>query len=232
MRLRVKSISCQIKSAEMFDEPYLRFLVDGHFPWIQWGPVRMREGWTETVDRTLDFDSFVTVELWEADPSTDDYIGSFTVRTDSRGSYNVTLPQRPGLSGGRAYGLSYEVTREESDQLEQWDLELVSLRCADAQEREDEIYITVDNRTVWGPASMRTGQTRTIGGDTVRIGSPSIVQVWERDTIGHSELFGTLTLDPARGFNFGRVLERTFSADRNIPGDATYVLSYRVREIP
>ena len=241
MRLTLKSITCRKTTAEITDEPYLFIFPDDSGKWFgtwgYWGPVSMRDGDTANIDRSYDFEEQVRVELWECDSAGgiifsnwNDPLGSFVVSArHERGAFEEFLPFAIGSPNATRYSISFEVTRDESDRLDQWNLELVSLRCSDAQESEDEVYITVDDRRVWGPHKIRTGQTLTIGRGSIRIASPARIELWEEDVYS-SDLIGMLSLDPAGGFDFGSLQQQTFSRDRGFPGSATYTLSYRVRE--
>ncbi|WP_136805155.1 hypothetical protein [Desulfosediminicola flagellatus] len=112
-------------------------------------------------------------------------------------------------------------------------IELISIRCNDAQERTDEPYLRVNNSTVWGPVSMRTGQTRNIN-SRVEFRNDVVVELRESDR-RRDDHFGTLRLGESdvRGLIRGdrSTLTHTFRRDRGIVGDARYTLTYDLHQV-
>lgn len=114
-----------------------------------------------------------------------------------------------------------------------YEIELISLRCLDAQQSKDEPYLKVNGNIEWGPTEMRTGNTRTIG-RRIRFDHGVRVELWESDRrrVPHrtDDHFGTLSLterDVALLIRGDRhLLTHTFQRDRGIVGDARYVFSY------
>ena len=112
-------------------------------------------------------------------------------------------------------------------QSQTWALNLKSLECTNAQERKDEPYIKVNGRRVWGPQTMRTGETRRIG---IRLSvDPNDklkIELWEKDR-GKDELIGsetvTYTTKEIWGESAGYPSFR-FHRDKGISGNATYKL--------
>lgn len=241
LRLTLKAIICLETTIEATDEPFLKIEIDNRPEPEYWGPFSMRQGDAEAIDRSFDFDSHVTVWLYESDSSAldsrrNDFIGVFSVSADHpRGAFTRSLEhlRGDGIVGASTrdpvYSISYEVTRDADDRLDQWNLELVSLRCHDAQEGTDEVYITVDDRRIWGSPSMRTGETDTIQ-ESLPVSSPVKIELWEEDPY-NSECLGSFSITIAEGFDFSRLYEHTFARNRGIVGDARYTLSYRLNEI-
>lgn len=113
-----------------------------------------------------------------------------------------------------------------------YELELISLRCNDAQEGTDEPYLRVNNHDEWGPTSMRTGSSRSIGR---RVGFDHDVNVELREKdVSRDDWIGTMHLSEAdvrlliRGDHY--TLTYNFYRDRGIVGDANYTLTYDLHE--
>jgi len=226
--LIVRSITCR-ETKEAVDEPYLLVNIDQHHSRIVWGPVSMDDGESETIDEEIDFNEWVRVELWESDSHRhrryDDRIGSFIVNADDRGEAEVFLPNI--IAGHRhvSYSLTYEVLGEDELPVHPGRIDLISLECNDAQERTDEVYLMVNDRQVWGPRDMVTGQLRPVD-QSVNFANVLRVELWERDR-SHSDCFGTLRPDLA-AIEPGGQLSHVFRRDRGIVGDARYTLAYRI----
>lgn len=113
-------------------------------------------------------------------------------------------------------------------------IELISLRCNDAQEGTDEPYLRVNGRRVWGPASMVTGNTQAIRQD-IEVDGDVTVQLRECDRRGREDTFGTFTLsqrevDQMLRGDHGGDFSYVFRRDKGITGDASYTLTYNVKE--
>jgi hypothetical protein len=113
-------------------------------------------------------------------------------------------------------------------------MRLVSLRCNDALEATDEIYLKVNGDTVWGPYDMNSEDTRNIG-ISIPLENYAFVELWEEDRPrGSSEKdnqFGcTLTIPQRREYSNIR-MRYDFIADKGITGDASYTLEYYVINI-
>ena len=145
------------------------------------------------------------------------------------GRYIVDLPQH----GTTRYKLYFD-TRSDTmaDFLPpSYCLELVSLRCRDAQQYADYVYIKVNGERVWGPHRMRTGSYLHIDpAVNIPIHADTSIQLWEEDEDGRDDLFGELRLRLGDDFVYRGLSHQTFSRDRGISGSANYILLYRVRE--
>lgn len=229
--LDLRGIICD-KTQEAVDEPYLEVFVDrGEHPsdrW-SWGPVSMNDGDARSINWSRIFHERIRIELWERDRRRDDHIGDLVLdATDEWGSeQSHRIADR-----GAEYRLIYAVNPRRD---ERFVLDLVSLRCNDAQERTDEPYLVVNGATVWGPSSMRTGQSQNIVGEEPIYfsgGGNAIVELWERDPARSERIGGSLQIDErlARIYaeNPRDNHRHVFHGDRGIPGNATYTLTYRV----
>ncbi|MFZ2070176.1 MAG: hypothetical protein WAV32_00940 [Halobacteriota archaeon] len=232
--LDLRGIICD-KTKEAVDEPFLEVFVDrgehSSDRW-SWGPVSMNDGDARSINWSRIFHERIRIELWEWDRRGSDHIGDLELTaTDEWGS-----EQEHRIAARRAeYRLIYAVNPRRD---ERFVLNLVSLDCNDAQERTDEPYLVVNGVTVWGPASMRTGESRRIEGEEPIYfsgGGNAIVELWERDP-ARSERIG----DPMRiDERLARIMAENprenhrhrFLGDRGIPGDATYTLTYRVSRV-
>ena len=114
-----------------------------------------------------------------------------------------------------------------------YEVELISLRCNDAQEAEDEPYLLVNGNIRWGPRDMRTGSNRSIG-QRVTFDHDLTIELRESDRrrVPHrkDESLGSMHLAEPEVFAFIRgdhgTLSHTFRRDRGIVGDASYTLAY------
>ncbi len=233
--LDLRGIICD-KTQEAVDEPYLRVFVDrgehSSDRW-GWGPVSMDDGDARSINWSRIFHERIRIELWEHDRvGRDDHIGDLSlVATDEWGS-----EQSHRLAGRRAiYRLIYAVNPRRD---ERFVLDPLSLRCNDAQERTDEPYLVANGVTVWGPASMRTGQSQDIEGEEPIYfsgGGNAIVELWERDRSRSERIGNSLRIDErlARIYaeNPRENHRHVFHGDRGIPGDATYTLTYSVSRV-
>jgi hypothetical protein len=233
--ITLEVILCE-KTQEAVDEPYLRIIVDEGTPTedrTTWGPVPMNDGETRPIDILPKvFYETIRIELWERDRiGRDDRIGVLALRASDASSGG----QHHRFEGRLArYTLTYVVNPSHA---ERFALHLVSLRCNDAQEATDEPYLVVNGATVWGHASMRTGQLQDLGPMEVDF-SPARnarIELWERDA-ARSDHIGTLeiTESMARTYAADWRTDRShvFSRDRGIVGDARYTLTYRVSIVP
>ena len=109
-----------------------------------------------------------------------------------------------------------------------YEIELISLRCNDAQESRDEPYLRVNNRTAWGPTRMHTGDTLAIG-RCVAFNRDVRVELREVDW-SPDDHFGTMHLSVrlVRAITRGAhpPLMHPFHRDLGILGDASYTLTY------
>ena len=230
--LDLRGIICE-KTQEAIDEPMLEVFVDrgehSSDRW-HWGPVSMNDGDARSINWSRIFRERIRIELWERDRFRNDHIGDVAIAaTDEPGGEQSHLIE----GRGARYRLIFAVNPRRD---ERFLLDLVTLHCNDAQERTDEPYLVVNGATVWGPASMRTGETEDI---TEREpisfsgGGNAIVELWERDP-GRSERIGNpLQIDARLARLYAHDPHENhfyrFHGDRGIPGDATYTLTYRVR---
>ncbi|HUU74797.1 MAG TPA: hypothetical protein VMW63_01770 [Methanoregulaceae archaeon] len=143
------------------------------------------------------------------------------------GRYVVNLPPH----GKTRYKLYFDALADGESHIPQYRLELVTLHCHDAQEYADRVYIKVNGTTVWGPRRMRTGNTLLLD-DAGILSIPNLttVQLWEDDERHRDDFFGELMLRIGDDSDFIHNQHFTFSRDKGISGDASYTLTYRIRE--
>ena len=118
-----------------------------------------------------------------------------------------------------------------------FEIDLISLRCNDAQEKTDEPYLLVNGHREWGPVGMRTNSSRAIGRHAI-FNHDVRVELRESDrrSVPHrkDDRIGTMHISEAevRGLIRGdrHRLTHTFHRDRGITGDASYTLEYDLRE--
>lgn len=191
----------------------------------------LRRGDSRSINETRSFDDEYRVKLYEMDKTNpDDFMGSitFTDRDVGRGEQRHVFSRR----GGR-YTLTFVVTEDEQSSSY---LEIFSLKCNDAQEVTDEPYITLNDRVIWGPAKMKTGEHQRIDRE-LSYHDHAFVEVWESDSrrsdkIGSSHDLavytgGPPTTDPLT--HETNVWTCTFEKRGSNLNDAKYTLYYRRR---
>lgn len=241
MILTLKRITCRGTYGEYKEEPFLQFRVDGR-PWDydqNWGNPRgvpLRPGESADINRTFQFESNVIVELWECDRRMgtiflygNHHLYDFEVTPLQRGRNYVVLGAY--LGGYRHYSFTYDVTNDENDILEDYNLTLEHVRCKNAQEYpKDEVFIKVDDGDVWGPTSMKTGDSISLHLPPIKIKSHATIEFWERDTSTRSDHIEHFPLEIDEGYDFGRSHIATFARDWGGNKDATYILQYKVEK--
>jgi hypothetical protein len=215
-RLNVLGITVE-KTKEARDEPFLKAAADNEPLRTIWGPIRMDDGEARSINHPIEFNQRVVVQAWEHDEHGRDVkIGNDFVLTErDRGEI------RNLFSGHRArYRVSVDVSEAGAAD---FDLELLSLTCANAERTTDRAYLTVNDRRVWGPVDMHTGDTQRIA-LMVPIHGQAVVELWEEDP-SLSDKLGTIVARPTDGS------AQTQSIYWRSPGghrNALYHLSYRV----
>ena len=138
------------------------------------------------------FNHSLEIELIEDDKWHDNSMGTMTLHVD-----DVWLMTHPAcdpyfgdspcrrnpysFTGHRAdYQLFYTLRNLEGiPSAGNFILRLLTLRCNNAQQREDNVYITVNGRRVWGPVRMvRHGLTQRINSN-IRFQSGATITLWE-----------------------------------------------------
>ncbi|MFN8556490.1 MAG: hypothetical protein U0531_03770 [Dehalococcoidia bacterium] len=228
MHLFLQGLQCERTTrGEGKDEIYLvarKLDVDSHgnITATEYGTIwehQMDEGDSRRIGWGRPFTHTIEIELWERDRvGSDEHIDTFQVVLERpvagrRNPYNFT-------GHGAIYRLHYDLTEEAESN--DYVLELGVLHCGDAQEREDEPYLTVNGVTVWGPVPMRTGRDVNVNTHVPFHGTAEL-ELWEHDPYV-SERFGSQLL-----YSVPVSTTVTFSCDRGIVGDATYTLGVRVR---
>jgi len=236
MRVRLKTILCEKTGAgERTEEPYLDMYWSGrrgqHY---FWGPHHMRDGDGLQLDRffNLEGDEYLDLTLYDSDTpgmgrdeERDDKIG-FTVRINGdiqRGSFVAFFGNEfsagNSSGSGRSYRLFYDVTDNESDELEKYCLKLSTLRCNQTQETNtDEVFITIDGRRVWGPQNMKEGDVVAIHERSTTVTTPVWIHLWEQDAVSSSrnDLMGTHVFRIGDDFDFSRVYQWDVIYDRGV----------------
>lgn len=149
------------------------------------------------------------------------------------GTFRAVFPHREGMTGGshvQEYHLYYDVTEHENDvPHNQYSLQLVSIRCNDAQEYKDEVVLTVNGDNVWGAYDVKTGNTFDLRGRApIEITRSATIDLWESDAHSRSDHLGRLNLVITDDFALGEELTHTFSWGSTALIDARYTLTYSV----
>ena len=228
--LILKGLICD-KTREARDEPYLVERADGADSITIWGPHRMNDGEARSLSLSRTFFTDIRIELWEWDRSgPDEAIGDLLLQMRNIPAAGIRETSH-SLEGSRArYRLVYEVLTVDPHR-DTHALELIAIRCNDAQERTDEPYLIVNGERAWGPVDMRTNDSQAIG---IRLPfyAAANVELWESDAARSDRIGDPLIVD----HRLMRICEETpdpanhvFVGDRGFPGTATYTLTYCVR---
>ena len=252
--VRLVTLECINTKGEKTEEPYLCVYVDGEL-YGEYGPYSMQQGdtqdlWYETV--TIEGNEIIVL-LSEEDPGRrgrrDEHYGGVrivqgeeieNVDVVGSGRYVAHLPPNEKTR----YNLYFDIGTDEEDVRRRgqamYCLELVSLRCNDAQQYADHVYIKVNGERVWGPRRMRTGDFLRMDPPVVRpIHDHTSIQLWEEDKRSRDDFFGELWLriggirtssgHVVYNLDFNEILPHTFSRDKGISGSARYTLEYILR---
>jgi hypothetical protein len=216
------------------DEIIVAVNCDGHGISYQ-SNLRMGEGDTTELimDGGIPFTDFAVIRLTELDHLglRQESLGSVTIgRPLPDGPRTAYLPSEIGGEHATCYRLTYHVDVSEHAALPRNRIELLSLRCDNAQGTHDTVYLYVNERLVWGPADMRTHQECDLGDLSADFQSSATVRL--QDVRG-SKWASEFTLRYGdEGYIVNRRLTHYFHVDRGIIGDASYTLTYRLRRLP
>ena len=234
--IRLHALSCQ-ETQEAMDEPRLIGILPDPTPTRPYQersipiahPLQMDKGDTHHINQLIEFDAWIRIELWEHDiVGRDDRIGAVTVPAANVGEQQTMLFTGPDLGNGRhaSYRIVYDVSPDETFEYPSR-IRLVRLHCHDAQERTDEVFLTVNSREVWSHGRMDNGVTAEID-RTEDFRDVVQVELWERDS-SRSDLFGALRVDlRSGGVAINEDIQVEFSFSRSRLDDALYALTYRI----
>jgi hypothetical protein len=139
-------------------------------------------------------------------------------------SYGISL-DIISSEGTTHYKLSYEVTDERTE-IQHYYVRFQSVKCNDAQESQDEIFIMVNDIRAWSAENFKTGQTRNTPSELIQVPGHVKIDVWEDDGV-YDDHIGTYEFDTTSEM-LRTTQSHTFSRDRGITGDAKYTVSYYV----
>lgn len=234
VQVYLSALECIRTKIEIKEEPYVLTAVDGVQYGCALGPYDMRRGDTVYLERHLQGRE-IGISLMEEDKmSSDECYGTYSLvegespdavgSIDSSGQHFFNFPR----TGKTRYKLYFLVAADHSNfGINTNCLYLWRIRCNDAQQSTDHVYIKVNGETLWGPTRMKTGDEEQIG---VRTDIPitSSIQLWEEDS-RKDDFFGELRLVIGEHFPTGALLTHRFSADKGIAGDAAYTLYYTAK---
>jgi hypothetical protein len=215
------------------DEVYVTVDCDGSSETYNSGERRMREGDTQelTTPGGIAFTDVAVIRLFERDVASES-LGSVSIGHPlPDGSQTAYLPSEIGGPHATCYRLTYHVDADEEDAPRRRNrIELLSLKCDDAQGTHDTVYLYVNDDLVWGPANMWTGTERSLGTLSIDFRSSATVRLQETRGEGWQSAF---TLRYGEGdYRINTTRTQRFHVDRGITGDATYTLTYRLRRLP
>ncbi len=232
--LQLDQLECIHPDDAVRDEVHVRVSCDGGGITYDSGERHMREGDTQelTTADGIPFADFAVIQLVERDAMRYKSLGSVGVSHPlPDGAQTAYLPS--AIRGPRAtcYRLSYHVDPNEEDVARPRNrIELLSLRCDDAQGTSDRVWLYVNDRLVWGPAVMMTGHEIDLGTLSVDFRSSATVRLQEtRGQDWHSDFTLRYGED---GYVINNRRSHSFAVDHGIVGDATYTLTYRLRRLP
>jgi hypothetical protein len=195
--LQLISLTC-VRTQESHDQAYVRTLAEQrddagrlHDHVHETDPRRMHDGTSVLLGLAIDFDTHVDVQVWEQDRGGDDHLGSFTV---NRAWVNLGEWREDVRHRGAHYVVTFEVTDTHARPLDHA-IELRSLRCVNAQEASDEVFLKINGETVTTTMDMDDDEpARAL--DVHRSFHRNVfVELWEDDAGGHgSDCLGRMTL--------------------------------------
>lgn len=237
--VRLVALECIDTKVEKTEEVYLCIFINQEFfeEKNNYGePYKMKQGQTVFLSGTYT-GNHIGITLSEEEWGKDDRYGTIEIVEDEEvenadyvggARYILDLPPQ----GKTRYKLHIDVLSDDGEPRIPWyNLELISIRCNDAQQYADHVYLKVNGAMVWGPRRMRTGHTLSLT-DVRPVPIPHItsVQFWEEDEKHRDDFFGELMLRIGDDADFVHDQQFTFSRDRGIVGDARYTLTYRLRQ--
>jgi hypothetical protein len=187
----------------------------------------MHDGTSTLLNRAIDYETHADVQVWEQDAGRDDLLGSFRLDRAwaGMGEWTHDIHRRHAH-----YIVSFEVTSTRARPLD-YEIEILGLRCIDAQQACDHVFLKINGETVLDPTPMRTGDYREDLTITRRFHRNVFVDMWEEDAGGHGcDHLGRMTLllsqvqaqlpGGARSYRF---------TQRSAAGSANYELTYNLR---
>lgn len=225
--LSINAITCE-NTQEGRDEIYIKVGLDSAGPERIWGPRNMNDGeslevnWRQP-DADNEFSRYALIQVWEKDmprlsERRDDLIGQIYVSATPR-------ERQYQFEGNRArYRVSYGVSAESRGVL-QWPIHLLRMECNDAKGPRDDVYLLWNERRIWGPVRMRTGDTQPID-HTIVIRDEGTLSLWEQDS-RNSDHLGTHVLHSEEYSRPGRPEDPLqFRWRRSRRRDSLYTLYY------
>lgn len=231
--VHVISLTC-VRTQEVHDQAYIRTVAErrddrgelvNHVEATD--PRRMHDGTGIRIDRSIDFDTHADVQVWEQDPGSDDQLGTFRVdhAWADLGEWSQDIHRRHAH-----YVVTFEVTSGRVRPTD-FEIEIQGLRCIDAQQAHDHVYLMVNGETVMDATRMDNGDRREDMGIRRGFHRNVFVDLWEEDAEGHgSDHLGrmSLLLAEVQAQRPGGARTYRFS-NRSAEGDATYELTYDLR---
>jgi hypothetical protein len=174
----------------------------------------------------IEFHEYIKVILWEADPLSSHNLGEFTITrpvTESVGQ-DIYLPDEISGPSRESYRINYDLLEEPSIEPKNR-IELLELKCNNAQGSKDRLLLVVNERIFWGPHEMKTNDVVRFENLCVDFNDRVCVALKDRRGFEWTQRMW-LT---AREYPINRVLRHVFSIDEYYPGRAEYRLRYRMR---
>lgn len=243
MWLRLKSLHCESTgSDERTEEPTIWIRNPATETSQRLGPYHMRDNDTRYFDLEpqeiprggllqvgfLEEDSVLSRHGW-GNPAYVDIPANHPL-----GSFRTIFPlRRDGVSGGahiQEYHLYYDVVENRGDIPQQrYLLQLVCIKCNDAQEAKDEIVLKVNGDDVWGAYNVKSGNTFDLSTRTpLEIDRLATIELWESDAHSRNDLLDRYNLVITDDFHFDEELTQVFSWRSTPTIDAKYTLKYSV----
>lgn len=223
--VRLVALECIDTKVEKTEEVYLCIFINQEFfeEKNNYGePFKMKQGQTVFLSGTYT-GNHIGITLSEEEWGKDDRYGTIEIVEDEEvenadyvGGVRYILDLPP--QGKTRYKLHIDVLSDDGEPRIPWyNLELISIRCNDAQQYADHVYLKVNGAMVWGPRRMRTGHTLSLT-DVRPVPIPHItsVQFWEEDEKHRDDFFGELMLRIGDDADFVHDQQFTFSRDRGI----------------
>lgn len=147
------------------------------------------------------------------------------------GWFFLDLPAGADDNSDQHYRLYYHVSPAEGTRSRPWvHLLLQEIRCANAQQWKDCVYLKVNGVKVGEAVRMRDrgdDAIKTVGWDGF-VPPDTVISLWEEDPAGRDDHFGTYELHVTDTYDYSRIPDPIrFHYEKY--GSATYYLTYEVR---
>ena len=219
--IKLKTLMCYETTAEITDE------ISISIGSVELGPYNLRDGNSVLLNYVYENpeNNRVGVIVDENDYDDKDLLGITHIFPEAIGEFTWDIRDESGKKYPH-YTLTYEVYEQAPVVTENYYLFIRSVKCNDAQEAEDEVFINVNNELLWISGGLKSGKTKEQQSDTMLVPAHIIMELWEQDG-SSSDLIETeefyINDDMLR-----RTQSLLFYRNKGIVGDAKYTVYYYI----